>query len=379
MPKRREKGEGSVYQRKSDGMYVAYCRLENGRKKYLYDKTRAGVVKKLKELQTAIKQGQYVKAMGETVETYLRSWLEQQSQLKETSYACYRAHIKYTLAIGSIKLQKLTPDKVQAMYTDLSKNKHLGPATIKLIHRILYKAFKDAIRLKLLAPGMNPCQDLLLPKNERSKSQSLNAEQAKKLLTAAGTTDLAAFVSLALGLGLRRGEVLGLRWADVNLEGRYLEVKHTLSSVPDGNGHTYFSDTDPKSHTSQRKIVFPQFVIDALKAHKVKQLEVRLAAEKWEDKDLVFCTATGGYIKPALVLYSFKKLLTAAELPIVRIHDLRHSTATLLKSLGVPIEVVREILGHSTISITAEIYGHEVPEMHIDAMQKLNHLLAENG
>jgi integrase len=139
-----------------------------------------------------------------------------------------------------------------------------------------------------------------------------------------------------------------------------------------GKGYLEF---EPKTSKGRRKVVLPPFVCEALKLHHTRQLEVRLkAGARWQDRDLVFCNKYGGYLDPAHLRQRFDKLLREANLPDVRFHDLRHSAATILLSMGVPAKVVQEILGHSQISMTMDIYSHVLPDMQQEAMDKMNDL-----
>lgn len=382
--KRRERGDGSIYQRASDGMYVAYARLNNGKKKYIYDKTKTGVAKKLRILQRQIEQNTLVTAKSETVETYLHYWLDiryEQKAIAESTYRSYQRRMKIVCSyIGAIKLTKLTGDKLQMMYSKLQSERKHKPSTVKLIHRILNTAFKQAIRWKKM--NSNPCQDADAPSNKDEKHEGivLAPQQALDLLALARSTDIEMFLTLALGTGMRRGELLGLRWAMIDLESKQLRINKTASYIPDDAGHYKTVERAGKTKASRRAIALPQFVVDALKVHKVRQLEQRLqAGAKWKSLDLVFCTPTGDFYNVATLRNHFNVLLQQCNLPHMRIHDLRHSAATLLLYMGVPMKVVQEILGHSSITITMDLYGHLLPGMQEDAMNKMDDLFGEKN
>jgi integrase len=199
----------------------------------------------------------------------------------------------------------------------------------------------------------------------------LTPEQARRLLDAAKGHPQEALFVLALATGMRRGELLGLKWQDVNLDMGVLQVRRALTRMPTGLG---YQEAEPKTKTSRRSIILPSFAIEALKEHRTRQLEMKQKAGiAWEEHDYVFCTSTGKHLSPGHdVLVQLKKLLEKAGLPDIRFHDLRHSTATLLLSKGVHPKVVQEILGHSAINMTMDIYSHVLPTMHKEAMDGLN-------
>ncbi len=380
MAKRREKGDGSIYQR-GDGLYVAYARLLSGKRKYVYDKTRSGVAKKLKELQKNIAAGTLITARPETVEAYLWSWLERKTRLKETTHQNYKNAIALAVPhIGAIKLQKLTGDHLHKMYTDLLKNHRTR--SVQNTHTILKIAFKDAIKRKKL--NSNPCDDVEMPykpDEKKYEATALTAEQCVKLIEAAKGSNLECLVVFTLATALRRGELIGLRWADISLEEKLIKVQRTASYLPDKTTGKYrYIETTPKSESSQRTIPLTEFAIVALKSHKIRQLEQRLAAgAAWTEKDLVFPGQTGKHFPTTTLNYQFRQIIKQAEIPDICIHELRHSAATLLLKMGVDIKVIQKILGHANYSTTANIYGHVLMDMQQDAMHKMDDLFRKDG
>jgi integrase len=373
MAKRREKGDGSIYQRASDNMYVAYARVpDTNKKKYVYAKTRTEIVKKLKELQKNIDQGTQIDAKSETVQEYLLYWLEVHSaKIKEATTISYRTHIQTCFPhIGNIKLTKLGGSHLQKMYTILLKDHKTS--TIRVLHSILIRAFKDAMRWKHLA--RNPSLEVDAPRNNATETRPiLNGEQAITLLQAAQGTTIECFLVMALTTGMRRGEMLALRWDDIDMEVKILSIQRTASYIKTRTGRYGYIETSPKTKTSKRSVVLTQFLISALKAQKRKQNEARLqAGSNWENKDLVFCTPLGEHFPVGQLTTHFKKLLQENNLPQLHIHDLRHSTSTLLAKMGVPAKVIQEILGHSSIVITQNLYGHVIAGMQEEAMQKMD-------
>jgi integrase len=183
---------------------------------------------------------------------------------------------------------------------------------------------------------------------------------------------------MALATGMRQGELLGLKWQDMNFSTGTLQVRRILSRVMSERSVREFVEADPKTQQSRRSIPLAPFALEALKQHHLRQVEAKVkAGPAWEEHDYVFCTLTGTHLRPNHVVDEFKKILRRAGLPAIRFHDLRHSTATLLLSLGVHEKVVQEMLGHTQISMTMDIYSHVLPSMQIDAVHRLNDLLKE--
>jgi integrase len=187
-----------------------------------------------------------------------------------------------------------------------------------------------------------------------------------------------ALFTLALATGMRQGELLGLKWQDINFSTGTLQVRRILTRVSSEAAVRVFIEAEPKTQQSRRSIPLAPFALEALKQHRVRQLVAKLkAGPAWIEYDYVFCTLTGTHLRPNHVVDEFKKILKRTGLPAIRFHDLRHSTATLLLSLGVHAKVVQEMLGHTQISMTLDIYSHVLPSMQVDAVHRLNDLLKE--
>lgn len=189
------------------------------------------------------------------------------------------------------------------------------------------------------------------------------------MLEAAKGNRLEALLTLAITTGMRLGEILALRWINIEFEKKTLQVLHTVDFIS-GFGHV---EGTPKTESSRRSITLPHVTIESLKQHRTYQLEARLkAGTKWKEQGLVFPHRYGGYFSRYILYTIFKKLLKEAGLPHMRFHDLRHNAATILLSMGVPAKTVQEILGHANISITMNLYGHVFPSTHKDAMDDMD-------
>ena len=377
---RRGHGEGSIYQR-SDGRWAASISLEGGKRKTFYGKTRKEVQEQLKTALHQQQQGILATGPQQKVGQFLIHWLENvhKQSIRSRTYERYEEIVRLHLVpgIGHHQLQKLSPQHLQSFYTK-KLEEGLSTTTVISFHNVLHKALETAVRWNLIS--RNVCDLVSPPRRKRFEIQPLSVEQVQQLLAATRDHRLEALFILALATGMRRGELLGLKWQDINFQTDMLQVRRILTRVPTKvkkpQGATYV-EAEPKTEKGRRGILLPQFVLEALKQHRVRQLEARLkAGAEWQEHDYVFCTSVGTHLHPTRdVLDQLKVLLVKAGLPDIRFHDLRHSSATMLLSMGVHPKIVQEILGHSQISMTMDTYSHVLPTMQKEAMSKLNELL----
>jgi integrase len=379
-PRRRGQGEGSVYQRK-DGRYVGSFRLENGKRKYVYGETRTEAREKLRVAINAYKQGTLVAGSNQTLKQFLEQWLQaKRMELKDGTYRYYKTYVQTHIipALGHLKLQRVNDAHLQSFYAALlekktRRGKNLSPNTVRLIHCILSEAFDAAVRAKKLAA--NPCALVTPPRSSKKELRFLTAEQAQHLLEMARSKQhrLECLLTVALTTGMRQGELLALHWSDIDFARGTVHITRSLAyhHSTEGTQHQY-REAEPKTASSRRTIPLPDVAIRALQAHRLRQKEERLRARSWKIHDLVFTNQYGGYLNQSILRNEVKQLLHEAGLPALRFHDLRHSAATILISMGVNSKVVQERLGHSTISITLGVYGHLTESMQRDAMQKLD-------
>ncbi|HLI70789.1 MAG TPA: tyrosine-type recombinase/integrase [Ktedonobacteraceae bacterium] len=363
-------GGGTVYRRK-DGRYVASIKNPNtGARVVRYARTQKEAEKKLEDIKFEIRQGTLATGPNQTLAQYLEYWLEtvHRPLVRISTYYKNRGIIYNHLipAIGKITLQKLTPYHVQ----DLCHSKEqagLKPGTVRNIRQVLHIALDKAVSWGLV--GRNVCDVVSSPKVGVRSETVLDIGQAKQLLEIARGNRLEGLLTLTVATGLRRGEILSLKWADVDLEGGSIQIRRTMSRV----GKFGIVTTEPKTAKGRRKVILPQFVIEALKQHRQYQLERKeQAGDKWEENDFVFPNLYGRFWEPTYLDQMFKRLLVKSGLPVVRFHDLRHSAATILLGMGIHPKVVQELLGHSQISITLDTYSHVLPSMQQEAMKKLN-------
>lgn len=372
---RRGNGEGSIYQR-SDGRWTATITLqgEGRRRKSFYGKTRKEVQEQLKIALREQQQGMLLATPQQTVEQFLTQWLEdRKATLRIRSYERYGEQIRLHIipVLGYHQLQKLSPQHVQAFYTKKLKE-GLSSTTVNGLHAMLHKALEDAVRYNLVA--RNICDAVSPPRRARYEIQPFSMEQAQQFLTIVKGHSLEALFVLAITTGMRRGEILALKWQDINFSQNSLQVRRIFTRQP---GNRYI-EAEPKTEKSRRSIQLVPIVVTLLKHHRTHQIEAKLqAGSLWQDHGLVFCTSLGTPLNPSKVVDRFKTLLKKGGLPAIRFHDLRHSAATMLLSLDVHPKVVQELLGHNQISMTMDIYSHVLPSMQRGAMARLNDALQE--
>ncbi|MGI9061942.1 MAG: tyrosine-type recombinase/integrase [Ktedonobacteraceae bacterium] len=372
---RRGHGEGSIYQR-SDGRWAASITLEDRKRKTFYGKTRKEVQEKLQMALHEQKQGMLATGPEQTLKQYLEHWLEEvhKPTIRVSTYVNYRRFLDNHILpeLGHLHVNKLTPQKVQAFYTKKLKE-GLAPGSVRDIHMVLHKALENAVRWRFV--GRNVCDDVSPPRQVKHEIQALTKEQAQQLLQTAQGHKLEGLITVALATGMRRGELLGLRWQDINIEDKSLQIRRTMARL----GKEGVVTSQPKTQKSKRNIVLPQFVVEVLKQHHIHQLETRIrVGTAWEENDLVFPNGFGRFLDQGQLHVMFQNFLKYAGLPPMRFHDLRHSAATFLLSMGVHPKVVQEILGHSNISMTMDTYSHVLPSMQTDAMDKMNDLFGRN-
>lgn len=374
MGKRRGHGEGSIHLR-PDGRWCAIVDLGRDtkgkrRRKYVYGKTRKEVADQLKALHNDQADGINITTDRQTVKAFLARWLNEVvvHRNKLRTWEGYQRVVELYLNpyLGRVLLTKLGPEHVQKMINTLV-TRELAPNTIRNIRAVLRRALNQALRWRLVT--FNAASLAEIPRIEQEEMSALDEQQARTLLRTLKGDRLEVLYRVGLSLGLRRGEILGLRWIDVNFQRATLSVARTLQRTKTKG--LIFST--PKTKGSIRTIPLPRVLLAALKLHKQRQDQEGVE----NPHGLVFITTKGTPLDPDDVTHRFKAFAKAAGLPSdIHFHSLRHSCATLLLAQGVPMHIVKDILGHSQISTTMR-YAHPTEQSMRDATAEMDRLLPE--
>ena len=376
--KRRPKGDGSIFQRR-DGQWVGRLYLEDPvsglfRRTQVTGHSKTAVSTQLKRMRQRIEQGSSARDDGALFGEFASRWLESSlaaSDRRTSTKALYasltRSHILGS-ELGKTSLKRLRPTTVERFVTNL-RAKGLADSTVRQIYTVARAIGDAAVRDGFL--GNNPFAAVRRPKVTSREASYLSPAQVAVLLDAAEQSRYRPLFELLVHTGLRRGEALALTWHDVDLKSHTLRVRGTLTRV-DGTSTV----TAPKSERSKRTVPLSDPAVAVLRAVRQRtSFERRRAEDLWVANDFVFVTEEGEPCDPRNALRSLKVAAKAAGLPGVGLHTLRHSAASVMLSHVVPITVVSQVLGHSGIAITVDVYGHVSPEISRDALAVLANAL----
>ena len=382
--RKRGNNEGTIIRRR-DGRWMASItigrELTTGKLKraYFYGKTRQEAADQLARALSDLGRGMFVAPHKLTVGQWLATWLQeyQRPPVRPLTFDNYerivRCHLIPTL--GHLPLKELRPEHVQRAYNERHQT-GMSAGSIRVMHAVLHGAMKQAVKNQFMLRNVI---EATLPPSARSRTmQPLSLQDVKHLLSEIANHRLFAAILLGLGTGLRRGELLALRWQDVDLQKGLIHIQQTLARVrvhetrEDGK-KTHLIFQEPKTEQSRRTLPIPGDVIEELQRHKGRQAQERLLlGQAYEDYGLVFCSTTGRPLEPFGFYRRFVRLLWQAGLPARRFHDARHTFATLMLELGESPKTVQVMLGHTTIATTLDIYSHVSLELEKRAVANLN-------
>jgi integrase len=364
---------GHVRQRGKSWSYVVEAAPDpaTGRRRQVWKggfPTKREAQRALREALSRVDQGTFVSQQRTTVGDYLDQWLETiRPNVRATTHAGYERNVaKLKRGLGHVRLGDLRPIMIERLYAELAATGGRGETPLSAksvvnVHLCLGKALADAERLGMLAA--NPVRRVRPPRWQSPEMRVWSAEQTQAFLSTSEAHRLhAAFVLLAT-TGMRRGEVVGLRWDDVDLDASRLQVRQAVTTA----GNRIVID-GPKTRRSRRSVALDEDTVAALRSHRRRQAEERLVAGGlWQDAGMVFTNELGAMLQPDAVSRAFAALVRQSGLPRIRLHDLRHGWASLALEAGIHPKVVSERLGHSAVGITLDTYSHVVQGLDAEA------------
>lgn len=343
-----------------------------------YGATREEVEEQITRVLADAQRGLLTDPTKETVAQFIVRWLHDVAShtVRPVTLQSYsdtiRPHVLRN-PIGSVPLAQLTPMHLQRLYSEKLKQ-GLSRRTVQYLHSILHRALDQAVKWNILP--RNPADAVEVPRPNRPDMTTLTPEQARTLVAALQEDALGPLYIIALLTGARRGELIALRWQDVDLKRGTIQINRTAQVIR-GKGVVW---SEPKTARSRRLIPLPEAAVELLKAHRKRQLEHRLRlGDMYQDEDLVFARPDGRPYSPEHVSQHFALVLKKAGLPHIRLHDLRHTHATWLLQEGVHPKVVAERLGHSTTTLTMDVYSHVLPTMQAEAARTIDRVFSGAG
>ncbi len=357
MAMRRAHGEGTIYQRPDD-LWVAQITLPDGKRKTKYSKTQKVVKEWLFEQRKALRDGVWVKDDNLTVSAFFSRFMSDvvKNKVRPKTFDSYstllRIHVEP--AIGHIRLVDLRPYHLQDLYSQ-KVSSGLSNRTVQYIHAVIRRGLKQAYKWGIVS--RNIAELVEAPRPARKELRIFSVEQSKQFLEALKDDRLYSFYALAIGCGLRLGELLALNWEDINFEISTLSVRRNLQRV---RGKTIIGE--PKSDKSRRNVAIPSFVLEDLKKNR-------------RNEGLIFTTSNGTAFSPRNIQRHFANTLVKLGLPKIRFHDLRHTFASIMFAQNIHPKTVQEALGHSSISLTLDTYSHMIPTLQKEAAEKLDGVL----
>jgi len=372
MARKRGNNEGSLYKRKN-GTWRALVTIE-GRRLSKSFKTKREAQEWLRQLLDEIDYGLTFNSAQVTLEEFMEEWLvsvEPTVRFNTHKQYCQITRQHILPVLGELKLRELKPGQIQQLYNQMVR-KGFSARTVQLVHSVLHRSLVHAVKLGVIT--RNPDDATTPPKPKPKEMKFYDENQAQKMLiTAKSKSDrYYAIYHLAVSTGIRQGELLGLKWSDLEWEFGSLQIQRQLTKKRGGG----FALTSPKTKAGIRRIDLGDNSLSILREHlQMQYQETSQAGEKWLDNDLIFPSTVGTPDDRDNLRKRFKAVLREAGLPEIRFHDLRHTAAALMLNNGIPVIVVSRRLGHARPSITLDIYGHLIPQKQKEVASLMDELL----
>lgn len=365
---KRANGEGNI-RRRTDGKWESRL-MVNGKRRSVYGKTQAEVRKKLELLKSERDNGIDLDAADMTVAEWLDIWMrDYRNGVKDSTKATYWSSIKSHIlpCIGKIKLSSLTSEKVQRMYNKLSAD-GISPKSVRNTHGILHKALDQAVKLKYIVGNVSDNCDL--PATVKKEMQPIKDGNLRTFLDRIKGNRCEDMLLVAVFTGMRESEVVGLSWDCIDFERKKIRIYRQLSKERKKGGRYVFTDLKNKK---TRSFSAADIVFDTLmRVRQAQERQKAACSEGWNNpNDLVFTDARGKHICTNTLYMNFKRIVRGMGMPDVRLHDLRHTFATLSIEAGNDIKTISTSLGHATTAFTMDVYGHVSDKMQRENAQQM--------
>ena len=386
--------EGTIRKRKNgtwEGRYtIGYDSHGKQKQKSIYGKTRAEVAKKLSEMTSAIQNGSYIAPRNLTLSEWLEVWLTSYAYIKvrPSTYASYQAYIERHVSpiIGGLQLQKLTTNQLQVFFNEKRVNGRidgkggLSPKTIRNIYNMLHEALQQAVINKIVS--VNVSEGVVLPSKDEKEIIVFKPEEQRAIIEAAQKDRLGFAIELDFFTGLRVGELCALKWSDIDLAAKEFRVRRTLqrvqkktSDIKSKGKRTQIVEGATKTKKGNRVIPLTDTMLQKLLVHKARQLfEKRRLGKGYSDNGYVFANEFGGAIEPSYLRDVYERILKNANAPHYTFHTIRHTFATRAIENDMPVKVVSEILGHSSVQLTMDLYCHPSISAKRNVLEKMENL-----
>lgn len=381
-PKKRPNNEGSIYARKDkQGRIVSYRGVLTVGWKAGKQVRQSFTAASKEEVRVLMSRAVVQRQDGIlppistlTVGAYLDQWMQYKAgEVRRSTLRSYQGIVENHLKpiLGRERLDKLHPRHVDYLHQQI-QSKKLSHRTLEHAHTLLHGALNHAVRIELLPRNVAEAVKLPRRSTPRAEMKVWTTEQVGLFLEHASTQRLYALFYLALATGMRRGELMALQWENTDLEQGVIRVKHSLVELKEG-----IQITEPKTRASKRMIPLAPDAVEILRTHQARQAQERARmGVRWQEYGLAFSTQVGSYLDSANLTRTFRRLSKAAGVPIIRLHDLRHTHASLLALRGVTPKVIADRLGHTNVGFTMQVYTHLYDEQRRDAAPNLAELIA---